>query len=234
MNIGSNLWSRAAAARSRIRPSMFGVEGWSNTPIAQDLQAFDVELRAKDRKTRCIATRPGKREVLVSEQRVGAIHYDRDGIRRGDACGYRFAADREDSVRVGAHELGGDHRHLIGRNEARVDHKITSFNEAELRKLRNRCLPEGARHLSRRQQRAEAVNPFGRLCPYATRPCGRAERSDDLPPPHSITSSARSRRLGGISSPSARAAPPLITSSSLVGCSTGRSAGLAPLNILST
>ena len=209
---------------------MFGVEGWSNTPIAQDLQAFDVELRAKDRKTRCIATRPGKREVLVSEQRVGAIHYDRDGIRRGDACGYRFAADREDSVRVGAHELGGDHRHLIGRNEARVDHKITSFNEAELRKLRNRCLPEGARHLSRRQQRAEAVNPFGRLCPYGARPCGRAEHSDDLQAPHSITSSARMRTEPGTFRPSAAAVLMLMDKVNLEGSSTGRSRGEAPFS----
>ncbi len=51
---------------------------------------------------------------------------------------------------------------------------------------------------------------------------------------HSITSSARVRRLGGISRPSAFAVFKLITSSYLVGCSTGRSAGFAPLKILST
>jgi hypothetical protein len=52
--------------------------------------------------------------------------------------------------------------------------------------------------------------------------------------PYSITSSARSRRLAGTLSPSALAALPLMTSSNLLGCSTGRSAGFAPLNILST
>ena len=51
---------------------------------------------------------------------------------------------------------------------------------------------------------------------------------------HSITLSARVRRLGGISRPSAFAVFRLITSSNLVGCSTGRSAGFAPLKILST
>ena len=51
---------------------------------------------------------------------------------------------------------------------------------------------------------------------------------------YSITSSARARSAGGISSPSAFAALRLITNSSLFGNSTGRSDGLAPLRILTT
>src|SRR6266516_2650328 len=51
---------------------------------------------------------------------------------------------------------------------------------------------------------------------------------------HSITSSARASSIGGTSRPSALAVLRLITNSNLVGCSTGRSAGLAPLKILST
>src|SRR5262245_46450506 len=49
-----------------------------------------------------------------------------------------------------------------------------------------------------------------------------------------ITSSARSSNDGGITRPSAFAVLRLITSSNFVGCSTGRSPGLAPLRILST
>ena len=49
-----------------------------------------------------------------------------------------------------------------------------------------------------------------------------------------ITSSARASTDGGIVRPSALAVLRLMTSSNLVGCSTGRSAGLAPLRILST
>src|SRR6267142_5370674 len=52
--------------------------------------------------------------------------------------------------------------------------------------------------------------------------------------PYSITSSARVRSVGGTMMPSAFAVFKLITSSSLVGRSTGRSAGFAPLTILST
>src|SRR3981189_1924767 len=51
---------------------------------------------------------------------------------------------------------------------------------------------------------------------------------------YSITQSARPRSYGGIVSPSALAVLRLMTSSNCVGCSTGRSAGLAPLRILST
>src|SRR5262245_13428067 len=49
-----------------------------------------------------------------------------------------------------------------------------------------------------------------------------------------ITSVAWKRRIGEIVRPSASAALRLITSSNVVGCSIGRSAGLAPLRILST
>ncbi len=51
---------------------------------------------------------------------------------------------------------------------------------------------------------------------------------------HSITSSARPSSDRGIVRPRALAVLRLITSSNLVGCSTGRSPGLAPLRILST
>jgi hypothetical protein len=51
---------------------------------------------------------------------------------------------------------------------------------------------------------------------------------------HSITSSARARKDSGIARPMAFALFRLMTSSNLVGSSTGRSAGFAPFRILST
>ena len=56
----------------------------------------------------------------------------------------------------------------------------------------------------------------------------------NIAPAHSITSSARASSDGGTSRPSAFAALRLMTSSNLVGCSTGRFAGDAPFRILST
>src|SRR6202030_1074591 len=61
-----------------------------------------------------------------------------------------------------------------------------------------------------------------------------AQQEHQLAPPHSMTSSAWARMEGGTVRPSALAVLRLITSSNLVGCSTGRSAGLAPLRTLST
>jgi len=51
---------------------------------------------------------------------------------------------------------------------------------------------------------------------------------------YSITSSARAISIGGIVTPSALAVFRLITSSNLVGCSTGKSSGFAPWRILCT
>src|SRR5688572_3213894 len=51
---------------------------------------------------------------------------------------------------------------------------------------------------------------------------------------HSMTSSARSSSAGGMGRPRALAVRRLMARSNVTGCSTGRSAGLAPLRILST
>lgn len=51
---------------------------------------------------------------------------------------------------------------------------------------------------------------------------------------HRITLSALANTLGGIVSPICLAAFRLIMNSNLIGCSTGKSAGLAPFKILST
>src|SRR5215468_9545187 len=62
----------------------------------------------------------------------------------------------------------------------------------------------------------------------------RTRASDERSPLHySITSSARPSSDGGIVRPRALAVLRLMTSSNFVGCSTGRSPGLAPLRILS-
>src|SRR5262245_29486352 len=61
-----------------------------------------------------------------------------------------------------------------------------------------------------------------------------AEQRDEVAPFHSITSSARRRKSRLIVSPSARAVLRLTTSSNLVGCSIGKSAGFSPFKILAT
>ena len=60
------------------------------------------------------------------------------------------------------------------------------------------------------------------------------DKGNEAAPPHSMTSSARARNAGGTVRPIAFAVFMLMISSNFVGCWTGRSAGLAPLRILST
>src|SRR4029077_2479048 len=72
------------------------------------------------------------------------------------------------------------------------------------------------------------------LRPRGARPRGggrAAEQRNEIPPSHSITSSARPSRPSGNTRPSAFAALRLITSSTLVACLTGRSDGFSPLRI---
>src|SRR5215813_10569710 len=61
-----------------------------------------------------------------------------------------------------------------------------------------------------------------------------AKQRDELATLHSITSSASCWRCKGTSRPSALAVLRLVTSSNLVGCMTGRSAGFSPLRIRPT
>ena len=76
--------------------------------------------------------------------------------------------------------------------------------------------------------------PVGRPQPQAWRPSILTEPYRELPPPHSITSSARASSDGGTSRPSALAVLRLMTSSYLVGACTGRSAGFSPFRMRST
>src|SRR5215211_4166779 len=73
-------------------------------------------------------------------------------------------------------------------------------------------------------QHANSPHAFARLRACRQRPCrsGAAEQRDELPPSHSITSSARRRNDSGILRSIAFAVFKLITSSNLVGSSTGR------------
>jgi hypothetical protein len=74
------------------------------------------------------------------------------------------------------------------------------------------------------------------LRPRRKRPrrCSAAQPRDELPPPHWITSSAVANSVSGMVRPSALAVLLLITSSNLVDCTTGRSAGFSPLRMRST
>ena len=111
---------------------------------------------------------------------------------------------------------------------------LPSTNPASFRPCRNALtryakpaagvLLRNSDHRHRRLLRARRQRPSRRA----------AEQRDERAASHSITSSARASRVGGISRPSALAVLRLITSSYLVGACTGRSAGFSPLRMRST
>jgi hypothetical protein len=86
---------------------------------------------------------------------------------------------------------------------------------------------------SRSESPAEPDHHIARFCaPARNRLHSRAaEQRDELAAFHSITSSAIASTPGGIVRPSVLAVLRFITSSNLVGCNTGRSAGFSPLRM---
>jgi hypothetical protein len=84
--------------------------------------------------------------------------------------------------------------------------------------------------LAKSHENADATN-LGLLRVRRERPRRRAaEQCDAIAPVHSITSSEMARSEGGTVRPSMRAVVLLMTSSNFVDCSTGNSAGFAPLS----
>src|SRR5215468_1578353 len=121
---------------------------------------------------------------------------------------------------------------------ASLDHEVTALNKADIGK----SLPHTSQCLSIRTFRSDPkianAYPLIRLGKRhakrrGLRPCRccAAEQRDEVAPLHSITSSARASSVGGTSRPSAFAAWRLMTSSNLLDCTTGRSAGLVPFKM---
>src|SRR5262249_47173925 len=110
---------------------------------------------------------------------------------------------------------------------------VATFEETcFVKPLAECCHQRGARLRRPRIEIADHRN--GRLlraCGGRPRRRSAAEQRDELAPLHSITSSARTSIDDGMSRPSVFAVLRLMMRSNLVGCTTGKSAGFAPLRI---
>src|SRR5215470_3139898 len=146
---------------------------------------------------------------------------------------------REDQVHLGTNQLGGQFGKslVVPLRPAVLDGDVRTLDITEVAQTQADSLkPRGKR---RRRCHAEESDPryFARLLRASReRPRGScaAEQRYELAPLHSITSSARASRVGGMVRRSALAVSRLTMKSNLVGCSTGMSAGLVPRRILST
>src|SRR5262249_38943433 len=138
---------------------------------------------------------------------------------------------RDELCRIGAQLIAITRRPtIVDSDVAAID--PTQFLQARPER-RNIGLPSGVA-LGESHQHADPPHPLALLRACRERPRRRsAEKRDELAAlHHSITSSDSASNLSGISRPSAFAVLRLITNSNLVGCSTGKSAGLAPFSRL--
>src|SRR5262249_54927621 len=137
-------------------------------------------------------------------------------------------------VRVHRQKFAGEAPGSLGiaTSPAFVDLQIAARLPAQLfEPLVERHQPTfGLRIVRDAHQNANALHSLELLRPRRERPRGGSaaeQRDERAPRPHSITSSARARRVAGTSRPSVLAVLRLMTSSNLVGCWTGMSAGFA-------
>src|SRR5262245_30097660 len=168
---------------------------------------------------------------------AGGKKDDRYGRRRRLGHG-RGRGVRGDHAHLSAKEIGGQRRQTLVATlgPAVFDPYITALYIAGFAE----ALAEGVCELRIFPGRSAVEEPdYGHrrlLRAHRERPCCRAaEQRDEVATfhlrDHSITSSARASTVGGTSRPSALAVVRLMTSSSLVGCKTGKSAGFSPLRM---
>src|SRR5215207_1403414 len=177
----------------------------------------------------------------------------------GNKCGSRFGGRwSENHFAPDANEFLGKLRQLRGFvRPSKIKNEVSAFDVPKVEEPRSKSLharrkasggglaqipdprdlcpflryPFHSRH--RQHERRGSKSAPQEFSPGLSHPrsCQRAER---LRPPHSITSSARARSVGGIVRFSAFAVVRLTTRSNRIACSIGRSAGLAPFRTLST
>src|SRR6516162_3555662 len=239
--------ARAASGMSlKMASAIGGLAGLTSTAIRAALGTRSWKSPSRlaatslVKKLMPVALPPGRARLATRPSVTGSANAEDDR----DRCGRSFGrlgsggvAGRNDNGNAAADEVSHERRQAIvspiqpmvlDRHVLALD--VPGFVEAFTERSGN------ARGGIGRPNVDEADDRHRRLLrPRRKRPsgCRAAEKGDELASPHSITSSARSRNGSGIVRPSAFAVVRLMTSSNLVGCSTGMSAGLVPCRILS-
>src|SRR5260370_28959814 len=206
--------------------------------LVQEFQPLCGQLIIEKVDARRVAARPSEAGNKAESDRVfGGEKDDRD--RRGCRLGrQRTTCKCGDHRDLTANQVGRqlrqpiylilgeavDDRHVIALDIAGVFETLAEYAQT-VRARVSSCGVEPPDHRHRRLLRARRKRP---RCHCA------AEQRDELAAFHSITSSAMESSEGGTMRPSIRAVWALMTSSNLIDCTTGRSAGLAPLRIRPT
>src|SRR5262245_28091187 len=200
----------------------------------QQVEPLCRQLTAEKVDPRQVAARPGEAgDKTEPDWVLGGNKGDRDrrGCRLGS--GRRGGRARGDYGDLSANQFGRQLRQSIVLVLGKTvdDCYVLALHVADVLEAQAECA-QTVRHRVRRSGVKEPNHRHRRLLRIRReRPRRRApEQRDELAPLHSITSSAMASSEGGTVRPNMRAVVLLMTSSNLVGCTTGKSAGLAPLS----
>src|SRR5215467_7050901 len=161
--------------------------------------------------------------------------HDRDNRCHLLCCKHR-PSHRYDHIDLESDKLGGNLAEALGTSlrPTILDRHGATLDPAEFAQSLSKggcpCTP-GRRTARSKEPNDRHLRWLLRPCRERPRGCRAAEKRDELAPLHSITSSATARSLSGTARPSMRAACALMTSSNLLACTTGRSAGFVPLRM---
>src|SRR6516162_7227986 len=196
--------------------------------LGHHLQSLGGELGKQHRHSCDVPTRLRKTCDVPEADGIG-MDSEYDWNRGGRlACGFNESRGwREDDVDRDGNQFGGEPRKLLYVSRPLPhDDNIATLNVAKVTQARPQS--HGSTKLRSETQEPNNRDFHLRLRARRERPrSGAAEQRDELASLHSITSSAATSRFCGSVTPRAFAVLRLITSWNLVGCSTGRSAGLA-------
>src|SRR5262245_40032302 len=200
--------------------------------LAPQFETLADEVGRLDRQSSDIAARPREARDQTAPHRVGV-----DGEDDGDrGCrlhnGWDGGAERDDGVNLHPDELGCDFGVPVEAiiRPAILDREVAAFSPAELAQpFQKRGVPLALADAWRRADISDCRHFLLRPCRDRPRRRCTAEERDKLAATHhSMTSSAMASSDDGTVRPSIRAVWWLMTSSILLDCTTGRSAGLAP------
>src|SRR6516165_7610440 len=244
--IGGRLYSkrrsysvdRSNESRSCTWIAKDGYSGQRRQEFLEQLQPFSADRRFEVCKAGRIAARSRQTRDKAGALGIGdSDKHDRDGANLLlDRLQYR-SADSDDDIRSHSGEVHRVRSHPLAVACATIiDAKIAALAPSQLLQPLFEGGGPGLRAgvaLGQSGQNTDPPHPLALLRPRRERPRGRraAEQRDELAPLHSIASSASASKRSGMVRPSVLAVFRLITNSNLVDCSTGRSAGFAPLRI---
>src|SRR5262245_21706138 len=214
----------------RIPEKGYARDGWNN--LLENLQPLGTDVRANDGVAGDISSRSG--EAWHEPGAYGIADRDHDDGDRGGGLVSREACGRAEG-RNDVHRATNERRRGLGESLRHsiairiVEGDVLAFEVTEIAQPVTEGVP-----VERVVDNADARDLPRLLRARRERPRSRraADKRNEVAALHSITSSTMESTACGTSMFSARAVCKFMTSSNLVDCSTGNSAGFSPLRIL--